>query len=257
MASRMDRYYKTEDTVSQRTQKNRELYNEIHSTISYDDYKQIPRVNEISKEKLRELIEEEKKPKKQYREVPKPSVFEEIEKDTKNYDINEALEKAKNNKQGQSYHYHKLNKEQLELIEKIKNYKASKKEDGEDLNEILNTLASTNLLKDLNDRDLSLNLLNDLKSDDENTQVAGIETVNEILEAKEKYEKENKDDNFVEENTEKIDNSFYTASMQFDKEDFDDIEEIKTNLNKSNKLMKIITVILLISLVAVIYLILK
>ncbi len=257
MASRMDRYYKTEDNISQRTQKNKSLYNEIHNTITYDDYKQIPRINEISEEKLKELIEEEKKPKRQYKEISRPSVFEEIDKEQKNYDINEALEKAKNNNQRQNYNYHKLTKEQLELIDKIKNYKASKKEDDENLNELLNTLASTSLLKDLNDKDLSLNLLSDLKSDDENTQVAGIETVNEILEAKEKYEKENKDDNFVEENTEKIDNSFYTSSMKFDREDFDDIEEIKTNLNKNNKLMKIITIILIISLISVVILILK
>jgi hypothetical protein len=253
----MDRYYKTEDNISQRTQKNKSLYNEIHNTITYDDYKQIPRINEKSEEKLKELIEEEKKPKRQYKEISRPSVFEEIDKEQKNYDINEALEKAKSNNQRQNYNYHKLAKEQLELIDKIKNYKASKKEDDENLNELLNTLASTSLLKDLNDKDLSLNLLSDLKSDDENTQVAGIETVNEILEAKEKYEKENKDDNFVEENTEKIDNSFYTSSMKFDREDFDDIEEIKTNLNKNNKLMKIITIILIISLILVVILILK
>lgn len=257
MASRMDRYYKTEDTTSQRTQKNKELYNEIHNTIKYDDYDQLPKVNEISREKLRELIAEEKKPKKQYKETPHPSVFENLEKETKNYDINEILEKAKNDNQRKTYNYHKLNKEQLELIEKIKNYKASKKEDDESLNELLNTIVNTNLLQDLNDRDLSLNLLNDLKSDDEDTKVAGIETVSEILEAKEKYEKENKDDNFIEGNTEKIDNSFYTSSMQFDKEDFDDIEELKENIKKGNKFVKIITVIIIIAAIVAIYFILK
>lgn len=256
MASRMERYYKTEENVSQRTQKNRELYNEIHNNIQYEDYKPMARVNEISREKLRELLEEENKPKRQHKEITKTPILEShLEEEQKKYDINEALEKAKNDSTP-TYNYHKLNKEQLELLETIKNYKARKENDDENLNELLNTISNTKMLKELNDQELSLDLFNDLKGDNEDTAVAGIETINEILEAKEKYKKENEDNNFIESDTEKIDNSFFTSSMKFDKEDFDDLEEIKTNLNKNNKMMKIITVILIIALIVFIIVIL-
>lgn len=254
MPSRMDRYYETKSSsATQRTERNQELYDSLYSSINYEDYNQNSNVNEINEEKLRELLREEKK-------IPKRVVKQEslniIEDDTRTYDINDIIEKAKDDEPDDSFNnYHKLKPEQIELMKRIMTYKGKSQEQDEKIDELLNTIASPKFFEQLNDKDLSLELFDDLKSDDEDTAVAGIETINQILNDTEEYKKENKDDNFEEK--EEIDNSFYTSKMRFKADDFDDIKELKQHIKTSNKLMMITTVILLLAMSLYIALIFK
>lgn len=248
MPSRMERYYQTEVDVSKRTRKNQSLYDDIHNSVNYSDVNQISNANEISPAKLNEMLNKDKKPQRRavYREVPISNPVD-FDDDNKNYDIKEALEKAKTSKSSNEYSYHKLKDDQINLLKKIESYKASKQEQDENLNELLNTIANTKLLQQLNDRDLSLDLLGDLKSNDDNTVVGGINSINKVMNdiPKEKV--------VVEEKNE-IDKSFYTSSMSFNEDDFDELKEIKSKLKKNNLMMKLIVLILCIVVIVVVIL---
>lgn len=248
MPSRMERYYQTDVDAAKRTKKNQRLYDDIHNNSNYSDVEQISNVNEISPAKLNELLKNDKKVER--RVIKNKNInFNIIDGDEdKNYDIREVLEKAKSDTPSKN-DYHKLKEEQINLLKKIESYKASKQEQDENLNELLNTIASTKLLKDLNDRDLSLDLLDDLKSNNDNTIVGGINSINKVIYDIPKVK------SYVEDKNE-IDKSFYTSSMSFNDEDFDEIKEIKSKLNKNNFWMKTILIILGIVIVVIIVLVL-
>jgi len=243
MPSRMEKYYQTDNTVNRRTNKNKNLYNEIHNNFDYDSIKPVSNVNEISPTKLNEMLKNENKSEtKKYQVNNQVST---IENSDSNYDINEALEKAKSGNVVKN-DYHKIKEEQLNLLKKIESYKASKQEQDENLNDLLNTIASTKLLKDLNDRDLSLGLLNDLKSNNENTVVGGIDSINKVMHDIPKFKPEDSEKN-------EIDKSFYTSSMNFSADDFDEITEIKNKLKKNNYLIRVmIAGIILIVLIVIV-----
>lgn len=248
MPSRMERYYQTEVEVAKRTRKNQRLYDDIHNSLSQPSVEQISNVNEISPAKLNELLNEEKRVERRViknENIELPSSA--LEEDERNYDIREVLEKAKIDKPIKN-DYHKLKEEQLSLLKKIESYKASKQEQDDNLNELLNTIASTKLLKELNDRDLSLDLLDDLKSNNENTIVGGIDSINKVIHDIPKVKPE------VDEKNE-IDKSFYTSSMSFKDEDFDDIKEIKSKLKKNNFWMKTMVITSCIVIIAIIILV--
>ena len=97
---------------------------------------------------------------------------------------------------------------------------------------------------ELNDRDLSLDVLGDLKSDNENTIVGGISSINKVMNDIPKVKPVVDDKN-------EIDHSFYTSSMSFKEDDFDDIKEIKNKLKKNNFWMKMMLVILFLVIVVV------
>lgn len=244
MPSRMEKYYQTDNTINRRTNKNKDLYNEIHNNLDYNSIKPVSNINEISPAKLNEMLKNENRIEPKTYQVKNKTVNIEENEDS-SYDINEALERAKSNSVIKS-DYHKLKEEQLNLLKKIESYKASKQEQDENLNELLNTIASTKLLNDLNDRDLSLGLLGDLKSGNENTVVGGIDSINKVMHDIPKVKLDDSEKN-------EIDRSFYTSSMNFNDEDFDDIKEIKNKLRKNNSLMKIMIVgIALIVIIAII-----
>lgn len=248
MPSRMERYYQADVDVAKRTRKNQHLYDDIHNSLNQPDVEQISNVNEISPAKLSELLSGEKKVERRVIRNENIDFSSDIDdEDESNYDIREILEKAKNDKPVKN-DYHKLKEEQLNLLKKIESYKASKQEQDENLNELLNTIASTKLLKDLNDRDLSLDLLDDLKSNNENTIVGGISSINKVIQDVPKVKPE------VEEKNE-IDKSFYTSSMNFSENDFDDIKEIKSKLKKNNFWMKAMVITSCIVIIAVVILV--
>lgn len=237
MPSRMERYYQTDVDVAKRTRKNQRLYDDIHNSLSQPSVEQISNANEISPAKLNEILNRDKKIERRVSrsEDLNFSISEEDE-DNRNYDIREVLEKAKTDKTEKN-DYHKLKDEQINLLKKIESYKASKQEQDENLDELLNTIASTKLLKELNDRDLSLDVLGDLKSNNENTIVGGISSINKVMHDIPKVKPIVDDKN-------EIDHSFYTSSMSFNDDDFDDIKEIKNKLKKNNFWMKTMIIIL-------------
>ena len=92
------------------------------------------------------------------------------------------------------------------------------------------------MLNKLGDKELSLNILDELKSNG-NTQTS--RTIGKLLEEAKANEQE-------QEEKQEIDKSFYTSSVSFTDTDFEDLKEINVTLKKNNVLIKILLVVLLI-----------
>lgn len=281
MKTRINKYY--DDTPSfapRRTAKNNELYEEIKkSEIENFDIGSNAKVignNEaqIDINKLKDILE------KNYQEVPKRRSLkldipeeEEIEMEkTKEYDINAILEKAREEKEV-DYQRERLKKVRDTQYDILKNLEVEQEEpkskaaDEKTKEELLDLIQTINLNETQNktikaiaeeekeeeieldedtDAELDpLDILNDLRGD-ENTVVAGAkEFENELKEAQEKKEKEE----IAEALDEDVDDSFYTSSMSFNKNDFADFSDLEES-KASRILIKILIVIVFLAIIA-------
>ena len=280
MKTRINKYY--DDTPSfapRRTAKNNELYEEIKkSEIENFDIGSNAKVignNEaqIDINKLKDILE------KNYQEVPKRRSLkldipeeEEIEMEkTKEYDINAILEKAREEKEV-DYQRERLKKVRDTQYDILKNLEVEQKEskskaaDERTKEELLDLIQTINLNETQNktikalaeeekeeieldedtDTELDpLDILNDLRGD-ENTVVAGAkEFENELKEAQERKEKEE----IAEALDEDVDDSFYTSSMSFNKNDFADFSDLEES-KASRILIKILIVIVFLAIIA-------
>ena len=281
MKTRINKYY--DDTPSfapRRTAKNNELYEEIKkSEIENFDIGSNAKVignNEaqIDINKLKDILE------KNYQEVPKRRSLkldipeeEEIEMEkTKEYDINAILEKAREEKEV-DYQRERLKKVRDTQYDILKNLEGEQEEpkskaaDERTKEELLDLIQTINLNETQNktikalaeeekeeeieldedtDTELDpLDILNDLRGD-ENTVVAGAkEFENELKEAQEKKEKEE----IAEALDEDVDDSFYTSSMSFNKNDFADFSDLEES-KASRILIKILIVIVFLAIIA-------
>lgn len=281
MKTRINKYY--DDTPSfapRRTAKNNELYEEIKkSEIENFDIGSNAKVignNEaqIDINKLKDILE------KNYQEVPKRRSLkldipeeEEIEMEkTKEYDINAILEKAREEKEV-DYQRERLKKVRDTQYDILKNLEVEQEEpkskaaDERTKEELLDLIQTINLNETQNktikalaeeekeeeielDEDTNteldpLDILNDLRGD-ENTVVAGAkEFENELKEAQEKKEKEE----IAEALDEDVDDSFYTSSMSFNKNDFADFSDLEES-KASRILIKILIVIVFLAIIA-------
>ena len=232
MPSRMEKYYNNDNSRQSRTTRNTELYRDLYEMKEYTNVEGIATIEkkgEIDLNKIKELlkareeIKEDKKPviRRQITKLEEePETFEE-----KNYDITEVLNKAKDeyNDDNKS---RSLKNTQYNILKNI-NVKDTKDDDS--LKDLINTITSTSVLNKLGDRDLSLNLLEELKSSD-NTMI-GAKGSNEFLKLESTKEKVN---------DEEIDKSFYTSSLNFGENDFEQLNDIKSSLKKNNVLITIL-----------------
>lgn len=240
MKTRVDKYLEeNENFAPKRVSKNTTLYNEIkESEIENFNIGSNAKVigennSQIDIGKIKEILE------KNYQETPKKRSMkfelpeeEEIELEkTREYDINAILEQAREEKEV-DYQKERLKKVRDTQFDILKNLELDKKEEvhenktKEELIELINTI---NLNEYQNkkgkekeeDKDLDpLDILSDLKGD-ENTKVVGAKEFTEEMKSLEiKQEKEKK----LEET---MDNSFYTNSMTFNKKDFSDFDDLK------------------------------
>ena len=91
----------------------------------------------------------------------------------------------------------------------------------------------TKTLKQVEEAEADVGLLDELKSD---TMVGDAASIKKII------EEEKKETKLEETNTE-IDKEFYTSSFGFTKSDFEDLKNINQNIKKSNKLIIILLII--------------
>lgn len=246
MVSRMEKYYKNSSEVKQRSQKNKDLY---HSIYDYGEYSNIEGIatidknNEVDITKIKNTIKnrENYKREKQYRQITNKKedyvdteISHEFEKkEQKSYDIRDVLNKAKDKKNiDNSYRsldntsYNIL--KNLELGEdKRKNYKDY---DDDELKELINTITSTSMLNQMDDKELGLNMLNL----DETKSIGEDNSVKKLLEQAKRYE-ERKKESPIE-----IDNSFYTSSLNFSKDDFEEANGVVTKRKSKKILLKIL-----------------
>jgi len=236
MASRMERYYNGEE----RSQKNKKLYDEISANGNYTNIEgvvDISNSNEINIENIKELINGSYNTKHSKVSTPVENKINRVElrknDEEKNYDIMEALYKAKTNHSEKDAKYRNLKKRQIKILKELKD----EHPEDEKIDELMNTLA-------LGD---DLGIFDDLKS---NTMVGEeASSIKKVLdEAKESNNEEIISNNSLEEENEdknKLDKSFYTSSIIISDEDLDDFKNLDKNLKKNNKLMK--TLIMVVS----------
>ena len=241
MASRMDRYYKSELVTSGRSSKNKSLYDQIRDLDNYTNIEgvaTIEKTNEIDISKVQEMIKNRENYKKQKQlknilneekeELEKLEVVEEI---PKNYDIKDMLSKVKYEPELENKS-RSLKREQYEIIKSLNNKDKEIEKEEQELKEILNTITNTRALNDLTSADVGL--FDDLKSD---TMVGDASSIKKIIEE----EKEKK----LEETDMEIDKSFYTSSFGFTQSDFEELKNINKNIKKSNKFIIVLLVVLI------------
>ena len=249
MASRMDRYYKSELVSSGRSSKNKSLYEQIKDLDSYSNIEgvaTIEKTNEIDISKVQEMIKnrENYKKQKQLRNILKEEVeelekIEEVEEITKNYDIRDLLSKVKDEPE-EERRSRRLREDQYEVLKSLNTRGKSKsievEKEEEELKELLHTIASTKAFKDIKDEyeEQDVGLFDDLKSD---TIVGDAASIKKIIEE----EKEKK----IEDTNVEIDKSFYTSSFGFTQSDFEELKNMNHNIKKGNKFIIVLLVVLI------------
>lgn len=257
MKSRMERYYEIDNDTNRRTRKNADLYQKIYESDEYSNIEGIAttlKPNEIDISKIKEMLKnrDEYRKEKDVRTLLRPEPVVKKEEpvatfdrdDEKNYDIRDILSKAKTERKDvEEENYHKLKNTSYDIFKNLniqKGQSENKEEEEEELKELIHTITNTSMLNKLGDQELSLGLLDELKSD---TMVGTSASIKSLLEA----EKEDlKDNNYLEDEKQNMDKSFFTSSLNFRDEDFDDLQEMSQNLRKNNSLMKVLIFILLV-----------
>lgn len=229
----------------------------------------------IDLEKIRKYINEvnnEPRSKRNVLSIPKEEkTIESKPTPEKVYDINSVLEKARSGREVEysSERYKKVRSDEYDILSKIKMYEDVK----EDIDETpeLNTEEKTivDLINTVTVHKGDLNLLEELMGEGETTKpiseeqkdlsfkdVIDKETTSESLisekvmnENTKEFEKTKELVNLKEKMTD-IDNSFYTSSMKFNKDDFEGFEELEKSVKKGSFFKVILIIILVLSILA-------
>ena len=243
MASRMDRYSKTETTTAGRSDRNKSLYKQIEDLDSYTNIAGIATIenkNSIDIEKVRELLKTREDTKEEKIERITEELKEEVEEETRHYDIKDLLSRAKEQDQEENK-YRKLSVKQQKLLrelnEKNRQNKKLKEMDAEELNELVKTISNMKAVSNDEDPD-DVGLLDDLKAD---TMVGDASSIKQIIDEEREFTEEF-------ENT-KLDNSFYTSSFGFTQKDFEELKDINHKIKKDNKFIITLLIVLIILIV--------
>ena len=229
----------------------------------------------IDLEKIRKYINEvnnEPRSKRSVLSIPKEEkTIESKPTPEKVYDINSVLEKARSGRKVEysSERYKKVRSDEYDILSKIKIYEDVK--DDIDETPELNTEEKTivDLINTVTVHKGDLNLLEELMGEGETTKpiseeqkdlsfkdVIDKETTSESLinekvmnENTKEFEKTKELVNLKEKMTD-IDNSFYTSSMKFNKDDFEGFEELEKSVKKGSFFKVILIIILVLSILA-------
>ena len=228
----MDRY-KEVNNYNTRSSKNEKLYDEIYSSREYNNIEGVADLSqnsEIDINKLKEMLS--KREEKKYRTTKIPLINEKIEEETKEYDINEVLNSAKNISKEDNSH-RSLNSVDLEFLKTLDMRENKINEDSEELDKFV----ESHKTEKVKDSELALDMLSELKP-----------TGNTILDTngnfKEKLEEQIKNE------PQEIDGTFFTTANMFDKSDFEELDEIEGEIKKNRNFIKIIVLLLLLTIAA-------
>ena len=274
MQSRMDKYYNSETPLENtielpsRSSKNRELYKEVsnkeletfdvnsNSTILNNNIN-----NSVDIDQIKEMLD------RQYRELPKNKSIGDSETEigtisldeTREYDINSILA-ASHKEREKNYGEERLKKlrntqvdilkeldsvikenEELEdediipSAEELDKMKSHREKEEKRLRELIDTITAKELINEEAAKELDpLDLLSDLRGDDDSTKVLG--TVSEIDETPKK--KEDKKLN--------TDTLTQTGTLTFTQSDFDDFNDLKEDMRFTKILIKVLIAIIVI-----------
>lgn len=249
--SRMERYYKFDDSTKKRSSKNQELYKSIYELGEYSNIEGIATIdksNEIDITKVKNMLKnrEEYQKQRNFNSIktvsePKPTSYEVFERDEDRvYDIRDILEKAKINKP-EKESYKALNNTNFEILKEIKE-KNHQNSAENDLKDLIDTISETSQLNKLSDQELGLNMFDTLKSTN-NTVVDSHTSIRNLLEDVKKSEQKQH-----ENTTTTLDKSFFTSSLNFNEDDFEQIAELNKSVKKNNFMIKILFFLIVIAL---------
>lgn len=278
MKRRTDRHIEeSSPTQLSRLAKNRYLYDDINNVIGYEEITDFNPENGIDLSNIKNSSSrEEYKKYKDYQDIfgiadaKKEEAIEEEEK--KVYDINSVLEDAKRNRTK----YDELEKKRklkenkyvtladtdidadtdtnrLNVIKEEKNL--SNDIDEKELTDLINTITSHNLLKDIKEAE-ETSVSNE--DDNQNELLSDLLATSIDLNLEDGIASEYLAKKAQEAEEEKMDSSFYTKSMDLSEQDFEFSDEIEAERKVRVKVIIILVVILLIVVIGVIsYLFLK
>ncbi|MBR5662894.1 MAG: hypothetical protein IKX00_04555 [Bacilli bacterium] len=265
MQTRMEKYTDVHEEVGQRFKKNEDLYKKI-SDQELDKYTVKTNATvlddngtNIDVEHIKRILETRynNAPKRKSIVIPEdkteeiPSVVE-----TKEYDINLILEKAKENESNDydKNRFKKLRDTQYDILKdlNLNPDEISTKEVEQDKDELMK-LINTITQKELENRkkeDDPLDLFPDLKGDENTVVLDGMkDEIEKTLESDEVIENE-------EVKEKELENSFYTTSTVFTQSDFDDFDDLKKEVKSHKILLTIVTIIIVLAILFCIYLLL-
>ena len=245
MEKRQDKYDENPHRMT-RTEKHQALYNEINSKIGYSEVSPYDQGTEIDLSTLHSVKpkREEYQKIKEYKSIiddenedEKP-VEKKEETKVKNFDINAVLEEAKKNRKNDELEKKRnLNEEESVLSSLNKKYLHTKdfnEEDSDELKELIDTITSKTLVDDIKDEE-EKELLSELLAstiDIKLEQELSNEEINKLYEDEDSDNDDDENDFYEESNdslTTKLDNSFFTHSVEIKKEDLIKDDETETN----------------------------
>lgn len=260
METRSSRY--VDETVTakpkmSRANKNKYLYDEVNNKIGYEEIDSFSHYNGFELDsttpiKTREeyqktkdysfIYDDEKTIKKEEREIEEERV----------YDINSVLEEARKNRvvsEDMEKKRKLQNAEYSILADLNKKYVSKKERLGEDLEkegiqELIDTITSKTLAKDLEELDDGKDLMSDLMATSTLTELDPSELEEEI--AKEILNETDEESDEVIEEDGKLVNSFYTKSMDLSEQDFEFKEEIIEENREKRKILILVVLIILV-----------
>lgn len=269
MKSRMDKY---QDTSSKKTEikrinKNQDLYSDFYSNTKYtnlEEYEDDHAVDFYSSSKNMNKRSDYQKVKDYKNLIPtkeiqsKEDLKKYLEEDNKIYDINHIIANAKKNRQVQEEEKErkrKLHNSQYNIfegttLEELKERKKKIEEEKEKIDEMINTISSSQLRNDI-DSELEKELFSDLMPT-QTKKEALAEEVQKLMRETEDLEEETKEPTLQD-----IDRSFYTKSMDLTDADFEMDDELEQELGKNHTFLKILLLFVLLAVIGVaVYLIL-
>lgn len=286
MNTREDKYLKNEEVTLSRTKKNQALYEEMSEEeldgFSVDSNTTILDNNRstIDVEKLKSMLDKKyRNPEKKVRLTRNDD--EEVKygvnlDETREYDINEILSKAKDNNDA-DYEVERLRKIRntnldilngLSLADKMDDEDDEDKEEKDESKKLRELIDTINMKESLSDGADPLDILSDLKGDDDETKVLGAkddfmkETTKEapVIRGLDKLNlKEEKDlaSEIKKPKVEKKDididldktneNTFLTTTNLFTESDFDDFNDLKEEVAGTKIVIKILIVIVILA----------
>lgn len=230
MGSRMDKYNSTSD-IPKRSERNQELYKQIYN--AYDEFENLiipSNTREIDLSDLKREVSgrDEYRKVKDYSSITNNKVIrkevirEEQKRENEIYDINQLLDKAVSSNKNEDEVVNTLsNKDYLKRLNLDKIEDVS---EFEDMSLDIEKEEEDSLLKTAN---LSLEILSDLKGDNENTLVS--DPMSLELDVSEddddSFSLEDENDEQEDEKEKEDEKEFYTGKCKFKKDDFDEEDE--------------------------------
>ena len=237
MNTRMDKYENDTPELKKRTERNQDLYRnyELDNYNKFDVNSNISVLKDNAKaidvDQIRDMLD------KKYRDnIPKRksiSIEEDTEpeseilkEDTKEYDLNSILSKAKQEK-NIDYEVERLNRAYSgrDLVDKVNEKYSAKEKEALEITSLMNTITELELKNQRKDAEL-LDLADE---DDDKSESSEVK-----VETPEKEEEE-----------------FYTGKLRVTEEDYDDFKDMQEDIRSNSVLIKILVFIFIIVLIGI------